>query len=126
MQCSNKHLSLSQPPIIARPSRHLLVRELFRPVLGDLVSAREPNAFLRAGILEELAQTGDAARTADDASVQADAHHLGVPGDAFAVQLIKGADQVCVRPSVSVRANLLRRAERTRGGTHSWQSRRAS
>src|SRR5690242_15160799 len=45
------------------------------PGVGDLVAAREPDARASSNVFEKSLEAADAARTADDAQVQADRHH---------------------------------------------------
>lgn len=64
-------------------------------MIGDLLASGEPDSFVLLSVLDELPKAVDATRTTNDAAVEANRHHLGRAGDAFAVQLVEAGDQVC-------------------------------
>ncbi len=64
------------------------------PVPGDVDPARKPDAVMRQSVVKEAPQPRDLARAPDQAAVQADREHLGLPRCAFGIKRVEAVLEV--------------------------------
>src|SRR6516165_2529924 len=67
---------------------------MLAPVLGDGRPRTQPHAFVALDVLEQPQQSSNPAGAADDAAVQADAHHARSPGGSEPVEPVEGITAV--------------------------------
>src|SRR5437867_6920508 len=82
---------------------------MVQPPTGNFNPSGEPHARERASVTDEVADRGEASRSAAVAHVQANRHHFGM-GLTLSVKAVKSSEQLCqkiARGAVTWRTEVL-------------------